>query len=82
MAAKDRHTQTQEELQTNGDTNSPGDSNNHPVPLDQKVKDSQKEESAQAGLPGAALQTGATAYPFGLLTLHEETEGSKEKDLT
>lgn len=58
MAAKDRHTQIQEELQTNGDTNSPRDSNSHPIPLDQKVKDSQKEESAQTGLPGAALQTG------------------------
>lgn len=66
MAAKDQHTQTREKLQTNGDTNSPKDSNFHLIPLDQKVKRrSQKEKkSAQAGLPGAASQTRAAAQPF------------------
>lgn len=69
MAAKVRHTQTQEELHTNGDTNSPKASNGHLIPLDQKVKDTarkkKKKESAPAptGLPGAALRTGVAAHP-------------------
>lgn len=64
MAAKDRHTQTQEKLQTNGDTHRPKASNGHRIPLDQKVKDTaRKRESAQTGLPGAALQAGIAAHP-------------------
>lgn len=66
MSAKDRHLQTQEKLQTNGDPNRPKDSKFRLIPQDQKVKrhSLKEKESVPAGLPGAALQTGAAAHPF------------------
>lgn len=49
MAAEDQLTQTQEKLQTNGDTDSPTDGNVHLISLDQKVRrHSQKEEISPA----------------------------------
>lgn len=43
MAAEDQLTQTQEKLQTNGDTDSPTDSNVHLISLDQKETEGYKE---------------------------------------
>lgn len=73
MAAKDRHTQTQEKLQTNGDTNGPKDSSVHLLPLDQKVKDTaSKRNQPRLGSLGLLCRPRAAAQ------LYKETEGRKE----
>lgn len=76
MAAKDRHTETQEELQTNGDTNSPKASNGHLIPLDQKVKDTarKKKKRNQPRLGSLGLLCRQELQ----LTLHKEKEAGKE----
>lgn len=79
MAAKVRHTQTQEELHTNGDTNSPKASNGHLIPLDQKVKDTARKKKKKRNQPQPRL--GSLGLLCGLelqLTPHKETEGRKE----
>lgn len=84
MAAKNQLIQTQEKLQTNGDTASPTDSDFHLISLDQKVKRHSLEKKKQSArldrlsFLGLLLQTGAAAHPLVLLSFHKETEGWKE----
>lgn len=77
MAARDQHTQTQEKLQTNGDTKSPKDCNIHLSPLDQKVKDTaSKGNQPRLGSLGWLCLTGAATPP------PRGDRGLEEKDLT
>lgn len=86
MTAKDQLSQTQEKLQTNGDTNSPPeDSNFHLLSLDQKVK-----RHSQAGKGSVQLHrlsslgllslTGATVHPFCIAHPLREDGGLEGKE--
>lgn len=89
VATRNWHTQThqtQEKLQTNGDTNTPQDSSFHLIPLVQKVKRNNQEEKAQLSAQDRLDSVGLLhklelqLTPFALLTFHQETEGWKEED--